>query len=264
MANLPSSLDTLSERYRTHFTPCPLAEIAEKHRNAVAVEEGIVRGLACKDLPLDPQALRLFPGLRVLNLWHQSLVEAPDFSFLPELEDLTLTACGLGRITKLALLTQLKRLDLSLNYIRHLAPLSHLKALQSLRLGFNYIEDLRPLKALANLRALDIHSHLTIDITPIAELSLESLSLARVTQPDVLGKMTRLTHLNMSRVRDITPLTRLVRLANLSLIGDDLDQIELLAQIPNLAELKLFFSGYTTGAGLADRRPPPTTETMKF
>ena len=90
---------------------------------------------------------------------------------LPNLQNLTLSGCGLSTAAGLESATSLVYMDLSQNTIRDLTPIQNITGLQTLILHHNAVNDLTALSNLENLKILDIGYNLLASINPIFNCS---------------------------------------------------------------------------------------------
>ena len=91
-------------------------------------------------------------------------------SSLAELQNLTLTGCGISSISVLSQLTSLQYLNLTNNAIRNLAPLAELKALESLSISNNALTTLQDIVGLQRLHTLDVSYNALVTTDPVKQL----------------------------------------------------------------------------------------------
>ncbi len=251
-AHEPALLGCDDHRCRVRALSPELAEqLAENPDRIVAFEPDAT--------PADVATLRLFPGVRRLELSH---VQAPDLTRVPgkALVELRLGRTGIAdlaplrafpRLTHLVLfeapfsdaaplgaLTELRSLDLSrCPNVRDFAFLSRLTRLESLLLSGTAFSDTTLLAGLTGLRELGL-GHTRVDggaLTALAGLTglsgLHLDGLAGLTDLTALAGLTALRHLGLSGtgVRDLGPLAGLAELRSLKLSG---------TPVSNLAPLK--------------------------
>jgi Leucine-rich repeat (LRR) protein len=261
-AHEPALLGCDDRRCRVRaLSPELAAQLAENPDRIVAFEPD--------STPADVATLRLFPGVRRLELSH---VQAPDLTRVPgkELVELRLGRTGLSdlaplrafaRLTHLVLfeapftdaaplgqLTELRSLDLSrCPNVRDFAFLSQLTRLESLLLSGTAFSDASRLTGLTGLRELGL-GHTRLEggaLTALAGLTaLQGLhldGLAGLTDLAALAGLTALRHLGLSGtgVRDLAPLAGLAELRSLKLNGTPVSKLAPLKQATWLHSLFL-------------------------
>ena len=139
---------------------------------------------------------------------------------LRNLQELTLTDCGISYITPLGELKNLKKLDLSNNAIRDLSALSELTELTQLNLGYNALINLEGLEKLSALTALDVSYNSIVSTVP-------------------LRNMTSLQHLNISSnaLRTLEGVDQLTQLKELYASHNELLELNLLINCLSLTHL---------------------------
>lgn len=193
---------------------------------------------------------------------------------LPQLENLTLTGCGLSNILPLADAQQLRVLDLSDNSISDIGVLASFPNLTYAKLSRNAIASPEPLKALENLQelylaendltALDALSGLRqlkiLDITDNAVTSIEPLAPMReltelfaggnaLTDASGLAGCINLTRLDLSN-NELTNADAVKNLTKLTRLDISHNAVEVLPSLAGLSSLQQFYASYN--ADLAD------------
>lgn len=193
---------------------------------------------------------------------------------LPQLENLTLTGCGLSNILPLADAQQLRVLDLSDNSISDIGVLASFPNLTYANLSRNAISSPEPLKALENLQelylaendltALDALSGLRqlriLDITDNAVTSIEPLAPMReltelsaggnaLTDASGLAGCVNLTRLDLSN-NELTNADAVKNLTKLTHLDISHNAVETLPSLAGLSSLQQFYASYN--ADLAD------------
>jgi len=195
-----------------------------------------VEELRCEDALLtDVAPLARFTKLKKLYL--EAEVENPDFSPLTKLHaltELTLYQTGITDLSPLGKVTSLQRLIIvEANPLRDLGPLAKLTNLQWLTINSNEMVvitiDLGPLKALVNLRgfSLSVTTTVPINIAPLGTMvNLEALSLEGFFQ-------------------DLAPVTKFKKLVSLTLMTEQVVDIQAYAQFTALTILNVRSSKIT-------------------
>ena len=132
---------------------------------------------------------------------------------------LTLGDYGIHDLSPLAGLTHLTSLGLWDNKISDLRPLANLPNLRRLNLGDNKSKELIGLECLNNLRELYFSYNSITDLEPLTALNkLQELNLSFSTVGDysALAKIKSLKKLNLTHTDDITDLSPLAPLTNLT------------------------------------------------
>ncbi|AOY75761.1 leucine-rich repeat domain-containing protein [Clostridium formicaceticum] len=228
--------------------------------NRIAINKDIIEAEELKEENMtagnwnDLGDLGKLKNLKELMIYHQP--SARDFQFvasLPSLENLTITATGLEDIQFLKDNQQLNYLNLSNNKIQGLNGIQDLSNLQYLDLSHNRVNDVYHISNLTALKKLYLGGNSIEDVNILRKLQeLEELSVATNSNTDYefLGSMTGLKKLDLSnpsnaRVsggddgRDISGLSQLTSLEDLSLAGCGVKNVEALSDLQNLKYLDL-------------------------
>lgn len=150
-------------------------------------------------------------------------------------------------ISNIARLTHLKYLDLSFNDIEDLSPLQGLTNLECLLLQGNLITDLSPLTSLDKLWQLDIGYNDSLeDISPLGGLTkLRHLEASACCIPSLkpLQSLIDLERLwlnyNVEHLGNLKELEGLVRLKELSIVGNALSELRYLVGLHQLETLDM-------------------------
>ena len=149
------------------------------------------------------------------------------------------------KVDVLAFFRNLKKLNLQNNQIRNLTPLGQLTQLTELNAQNNRIFEISGLGNLQSLEKLNLYANGVSDISCLSELQrLTELNLYANQVYDLksLQELKNLTSLNlgMNQIRDISPLLNSKKLKVLWLIGNYIDNPEVIAEIgDNLEVLSL-------------------------
>lgn len=149
-------------------------------------------------------------------------------------------------ISPLSKLTKLEHLVISTNRVRNIKPLEKLTNLTGLTLNSNRISDLKPLAKLTKLEKLYITRNPISDLTPLKNLkNLKSLWLVDIEElRDItpLSGLTQLTELTLDNIHidDLAPLAELKNLTGLNLNDNYISDISALSGLTNLTELNLY------------------------
>ena len=176
------------------------------------------------------------PGLNEIS-------DITPLSNLTQLKQLGLTGNRVQDLTPLTNLTQLYYLGLGYNQIRDITPLKNLIYLDNLVLQHNQISDIRPLKGLVLLRLLYLDSNPLIDeLTGIEDLTaLRQLQISDnpITDITPLTRLTQLIELSLHQcqISDITPLADMTQLRALSAYSNQITDITPLSRLTQLYEL---------------------------
>ena len=138
------------------------------------------------------------------------------------------------------------------NNISDFSPLSSLTSLERLYLDNTDIPDISVLSGLPNLTVLDLSYNSILDYSPLSKLtSLEGLLLRRIYLSDisdlisVLSGLPNLTVLDLSSndtISDFFPLSSLINLEWLSLIGSSISDVSWISSLTNLEWLLLSYN----------------------
>ena len=161
---------------------------------------------------------------------------------LPNLQNLTLSGCGLSTAAGLEAATSLVYLDLSQNTIRDLSPIQNIAGLQTLILNHNAVNDLTALGNLKELRMLDVGYNLLSSVSPIFNCpELTNLNAESNTLTSLMGieKLSSLQILNLAgnTLSDISPLAGCVSIQELNVSENFLTDISSLAAMNQLQTL---------------------------
>ncbi|MGE5340440.1 MAG: leucine-rich repeat domain-containing protein [Candidatus Omnitrophota bacterium] len=191
-----------------------------------------------------PQSLGHFKALENLILYK---VEAPDYSLIQEMKQLSFLDLSENKIKDISFLTGLRHLvylDLWGNRITDISPLRELTLLTTLNLSCNPIIDILPLRELTLLTDLYLSSNLISDISPLRELTLLVrlfLYSTQVIDISPLRELTQLRDLDLSynQISDISPLRELTLLTYLYLVSNPISDISPLRELNQLTYLSL-------------------------
>ena len=161
---------------------------------------------------------------------------------LPNLQNLTLSGCGLSTAAGLESATSLVYMDLSQNTIRDLTPIQNITGLQTLILHHNAVNDLTALSNLENLKILDIGYNLLASINPIFNCSsIINLNVEKNTLTSLVGieKLASLEALNLAgnTLSDLSPLAGCVNMRDLNVSENFLTDITPLSEMHQLQTL---------------------------
>lgn len=140
-------------------------------------------------------------------------------------------------------LQSLTELDASSSGIRTLQGIEYAVNLQELDLSMNKIADLEPLEGLSELTELNLWMNRITDIGPLLNLKkLESLGLAlnqNLRDISALSGLVNLKNISItsSNVKDISPLSNLVNLESLTLNDRRIRKVSFLKEFPKLKEI---------------------------
>ncbi len=196
-----------------------------------------------------PGEIGLLTNLQHLNLSWSSVSSLPqEFSHLKALRTLDLYECGFTELPPLVgELTNLEELDLSINYLQALPKeLAKCQKLRKLRLGLNHFNDFpKVIFELENLEELSLHSvyfknpELPDKFDKLRNLQILDLHGIKVNYiPETVWGLTRLRELDIVRI-NVNGIDRnLLQLANLEKLSLSVGQIENLATLGRLTQLR--------------------------
>ena len=166
--------------------------------------------------------------------------------FATNLETLEIRGNLVSDLSPIAGLTQLGRLGVPGNKISDISPLSELKNLRSLAIYSNEISDISPLAGLTNLRGLSMYKNPVLDLSPLANLKNLDWIRVRVEPPGNLSPIAKLINLDAflywgsgEPVPDLSPLTKLPKLANIDISGGGEVDVSPLSGLTAIKELWL-------------------------
>ena len=170
--------------------------------------------------------------------------------FATNLETLEIRGNLVSDLSPIAGLTQLGRLGIQGNKVSDISPLTELKNLGSLGIYNNEISDISPLSGLTNLRWLSMYKNPISDLSPLASLkSLTGIRL-RVEPPGNLSPLAELINLETffywgsgEPVPDLSPLTKLPKLAKIDLGRGSKVDLSPLSELTGIKELWLHECG---------------------
>ena len=149
-------------------------------------------------------------------------------------------------LSPVAGLTQLGRLSIEGNKVSDISPLTELKNLGSLGIYNNEISDISPLSGLTNLRGLSMYKNPVSDLSPLANLKNLTWIRLRVEPPGNLSPIAGLINLEAffywgsgEPVPDLSPLTKLPKLAKIDLGGGGKVDVSPLSKLTTVKELWL-------------------------
>jgi len=194
---------------------------------------------------VDISALTGLTNLTYLNLGGNKIVDISPLSGLTNLTDLDLSGNEIVDISPLSGLTNLAWLSLYGNQIIvDISPLSGLTNLTYLNLGGNKIADISALTGLTNLTRLNLGGGPSPPPVPRSEFSEEQsrpgiYQINKVSPPSEFGPLHPLWLYGGNEIVDISPLTGLTNLEELSLNGNKIVDISPLSGLANLTALCL-------------------------
>ncbi|MBR4972196.1 MAG: leucine-rich repeat domain-containing protein [Oscillospiraceae bacterium] len=161
---------------------------------------------------------------------------------LANLQELTISNCGISSISQLAGLTQLTRLDLSSNAIRDISGIRDMHQLQHLDLSGNALIAVSALIELKNLEYLDISFNSLISTTHLSGLSslvYLDVSSNALRSLNGIGKLTNLQQFRASynELLDVNALASCEQLTYIDVSHNTLLEINVAALLPALEEL---------------------------
>ena len=207
-----------------------------------------------RNLIVDIRPLAGLTALTSLDLRGNRIIDVSPLANLMQLAELRLSDNQIVDITPLANLTNLIALWLSDNQITDVTALANLTQLTVLLLSNNRIEDISPLENLTNLEQLDTHNNPIFDPeSPLVEVrdpNLRAVVREALNLPDGVplnqASMRKLTRLD-ARNRQITTLTGLehaLNLTELNLAGNNIsDLVPIVRPIANLMQLTALYLG---------------------
>ena len=203
--------------------------------------------------------------LTILNLAHNNITDISALSHLTKLASLSLDGNSISDIVALSNLSELEYLNLSGNKIADISALSNLKKLSNLRLGANQISDISALSGLS-ITWLILDSNQISDLSPLSEMvSLGELNVSgnqisdisalsnltnlwwlflhnnEISDISALSGLTNLTRLSLYRnteVTDLSPLSKMLRLKELSIQETLVSDLSPLSGLTNLSRLE--------------------------
>ena len=189
-------------------------------------------------------------NLVTLYLWSNTIIDVDPLRNLTNLRRLYLSSNSIRDISPLDGLINLTQLHLSGNPISNIAPLGNLTNLTELSLMSNNFVSMQPLSNLTNLTILSMgdNPQFNGDITPIGRLiNLTELSLVctwsdKITDYTAIGNLVNLENLflvNASQLTDISFLSRLANLTSLNIHAADINDFTPLGQLESLTHLRL-------------------------
>ena len=166
--------------------------------------------------------------------------------FATNLEVLEIPGNLISDLSPIAGLTQLSRLGLAGGGISDISPLAELKNLRSLAIYNNEISDISPLAGLTNLRGLSMYKNPVSDLSPLANLKNLDWIRVRVEPPGNLSPIAKLINLDAflywgsgEPVPDLSPLTKLPKLAKIDISGGGKVDVSPLSGLTAIKELWL-------------------------
>lgn len=165
--------------------------------------------------------------------------ELSALQYLPKLEKLVLSNCGLSTIADLANVTTLTYLDISNNTIRNLEPLAAMANMQELYMKLNAITSLDVLSSLYNLEKLDVSFNSVSSLVALAQCpKLSWLDVSNNTISSVNGianlQLLSSLSLNYNALTNISALGACLQLKELSFTNNQITDISALASLDNL------------------------------
>lgn len=199
-------------------------------------------------LPSDTQDLSdltLFTGLRSLTMQNVSGMDFSVLAQIPTLQELDLSGCTLssGALQAIGSLTELRSLILNGCALSDISAFSQLTKLQELDLSNNNLSDIGVVSLYLDLRTLTLSNN---PLTSIAALStcdqLETLDISHCSV-STLGSLTGKTALKTllasnNQLRSIQELSQCQSLETLEVASNLLDDISVLAELPQLTRFE--------------------------
>lgn len=217
------------------------------------------------DQIVDLSPISKLQKLKDLSLSKFFIIDFEPLLNLTSLEVLYLYDCNFDDVELLGKMSTLKKLFLEGNPVGELSDLGHLQNLEVLNADSCGIRDLSPIKDLKKLRALSIGGWNKIgDLSPVSQLSnLEYLNLwgndfdffededtedfeeedyqtrGKFLDLTPLSKLTKLQDLTLveTRVKDISPLQNLKALESLILSENNIEDISVLSHLTKLTQV---------------------------
>lgn len=224
----------------TYFTVPSEAKDLSDMRHMIFVEDLAIDSVPSGQLSYLSNLTNLV-SLQIRN----TSVSADDLKLigsLPNLQNLTLSGCGLSTASGLESATSLVYLDLSQNTIRDLTPIQSITGLQTLIMHHNALNDLAALSNLENLKMLDVSYNLLASITPVFNCaSLVNLNAEKNTLTSLAGieKLSSLQVLNLAgnTLSDLSPVAGCVNMSDLNVSENFLTDIMSLSVLNQLQTL---------------------------
>ena len=224
----------------TYFTVPSEAKDLSDMRHMIFVEDLAIDSVPSGQLSYLSNLTNLV-SLQIRN----TSVSADDLKLigsLPNLQNLTLSGCGLSTASGLESATSLVYLDLSQNTIRDLTPIQSITGLQTLIMHHNALNDLAALSNLENLKMLDVGYNLLASITPVFNCaSLVNLNAEKNTLTSLAGieKLSSLQVLNLAgnTLSDLSPVAGCVNMSDLNVSENFLTDITSLSVLNQLQTL---------------------------
>ena len=170
--------------------------------------------------------------------------------FATNLEALEIRGNLVSDLSPIAGLTQLGRLGIQGNKVADISPLRELKNLGSLGIYRNEISDISPLSGLTNLQWLSMYNNPVSDLSPLANLKGLTGIRVRVEPPGNLSPLAELVNLETffywgsgEPVPDLSPLTKLPKLAKIDLGRGSKADVSPLSELTAIKELWLHDCG---------------------
>lgn len=224
----------------TYFTVPSEAKDLSDMRHMIFVEDLAIDSVPSGQLSYLSNLTNLV-SLQIRN----TSVSADDLKLigsLPNLQNLTLSGCGLSTASGLESATSLVYLDLSQNTIRDLTPIQSITGLQTLIMHHNALNDLAALSNLENLKMLDVGYNLLASINPVFNCtSLVNLNAEKNTLTSLAGieKLSSLQVLNLAgnTLSDLSPVAGCVNMSDLNVSENFLTDITSLSVLNQLQTL---------------------------
>ena len=165
--------------------------------------------------------------------------EMPVLAYLPNLQQLNLSECGLSTIAGLAGAPSLEILDLTSNTVRNLEVLSPMTTLVELSLKHNAVTDLSALSSLVNLQKLDVGYNSIPSLEPLGscvKLSWLDAGNNDLTWLHAVDKLPLLTYLSVeyNDLTDVAILGSCTGLKELSIASNTISSIYTLGSLTQL------------------------------
>ena len=200
--------------------------------------------------PKDTITVEEMATLERLHANGKDIKDLRGLEFATNLEILEIRDNLVSDLSPVAGLTQLGRLSIEGNKVSDISPLTELKGLGSLGIYGNEISDISPLSGLTNLRWLSMYKNPVSDLSPLANLkSLTGIRL-RVEPPGNLSSIAELINLETffywgsgEPVPDLSPLTKLPKLAKIDLGRGSKVDLSPLSELTTIKELWLHECG---------------------
>lgn len=191
-------------------------------------EESIKEQLQAKKL-----SKNIVKSIETLDLSNQNLTSIDGLEHFTNLKELNLSGNILTNVSQLAGLTELVSLDLSFNQLQSIEL--HSENIESLNLEANQLTSIEFAEKLVKLKKLNVRANDVVDLSPLANHpNLTALNIRgnQVKALDALESVDTLMDLNArnNQIKSIQPIIELPLQKRLSLIGNDIGDLNLLSE----------------------------------